>query len=339
MRLIGRRGLVAGLALGLLGAVLAAGGAGAQDRVLRLALLQVGTVTWEAETIRAEGLDTARGFRLEVLPMAGEQAARVAFQAGGADTMVADFIWVARQRAAGRDYVFVPYSRAVGGLMVPADSPATSLSDLAGSTIGIAGGPLDKSWLILRAYALQQEGFDLAAGTDQVFAAPPLIFRQARSGALGGAVNFWHFMARMRAAGLRELVSVSDAAGALGLDPQTPLLGYVFRGEDLRARPELVRGMMAASRAAKDLLAQSDAPWERLRPLMNAADDAEFAALREGFRAGIPAPGPVDEAAAGRLLSLMADLGGADLVGPDLAGAGPDAGPRLPPGLFVQPGI
>ncbi|WP_118133523.1 ABC transporter substrate-binding protein [Oceanicella sp. SM1341] len=310
-------------------AALAGGAARAETPVLRLALLQVGTVNWEARTIRAEGFDAAHGFALEVMPMAGEQAARVAFQAGEAEAMVADFIWVARQRAAGRDYVFVPYSRAVGGLMVPGDSPARRLSDLAGTTIGIAGGPLDKSWLILRAYAQAEEGFDLAGRTEQVFGAPPLIYQKARSGAFGGAVNFWHFMARMRAAGLRELVSVSDAAQALGLDPDTPLLGYVFRGEDLAQRPELVRGMMAASRDAKALLATSDAAWERLRPMMNAGDEAEFAALREGFRAGIPGPGPVDEAAAGRLLALMAEIGGAELVG-EVRG--------LPEGLFVQPG-
>ena len=76
----------------------------------------------------------------------------IAFEGGEADVMVADWIWVARQRAAGKDYVFVPYSRAVGGLVVRDDSGIAALPDLAGKKIGIAGGPLDKSWLILRAY-------------------------------------------------------------------------------------------------------------------------------------------------------------------------------------------
>ena len=58
--------------------------------------------------------------------------------------------------AAGMDLVFVPCSRAVGGLVVRADSPARGLRDLAGGQIGIAGGPVDKSWLILRAQAQQE---------------------------------------------------------------------------------------------------------------------------------------------------------------------------------------
>lgn len=58
---------------------------------------------------------------------------------------VADWIWVARQRAAGKPYVFLPYSRAVGGVVVPSGSNAETLADLSGQKIGIAGGPLDKS--------------------------------------------------------------------------------------------------------------------------------------------------------------------------------------------------
>ncbi len=45
---------------------------------------------------------------------------------------------------------------------------------------------------------------DLAAETEQVFGAPPLIDKAVLSGEVDGAVNHWHFMARMRAAGLTE---------------------------------------------------------------------------------------------------------------------------------------
>lgn len=48
---------------------------------------------------------------------------------------------------------------------------------------------------------------------------------------------------------------------------------------------------------------------------MNAADDAEFAALREGWRAGIPRTQDVDPAAAQRMFSVMAELGGDELTG------------------------
>ncbi len=161
-----------------------------------------------------------------------------------------------------------------------------------------------------------------------MFGAPPLIMETALSGEVQGAVNFWHFGAKMEAGGMRPLLTAGDAATALGLDPETPLLGYVVRGELLRDQPALVAGLAAASRAAKDILATDDAAWDSLRPIMNAKSDAEFAALKAGFRAGIPAPGPVDEAAAARMLEIMAKLGGEELVGNMQT---------LPEGVFVQP--
>ncbi|MEM9341766.1 MAG: ABC transporter substrate-binding protein [Pseudomonadota bacterium] len=300
----------------------------AEAPVLRAHVLKFGTVNWELDVIKHHGLDAENGFDLEVHGVAGGSAAKVALQGGEADVIVSDWLWVARQRAAGKDYVFIPYSKAVGGVMVPEGSAAQSLADLKGQKIGIAGGPLDKSWLILQAYA-DMQGVDLAGNTEQVFGAPPLIFKTALQGELGGAINFWHFMAKMEAGGMRKLIDVSDAAEALGLDPETPLLGYVVRGEMLRDQPELVASLAAASRQAKEMLASDDAEWERLRPRMNAKTDAQFDALKAGFRAGIPAPGPINEDAAARMLDLMGRVGGKDLVGDAVS---------LPEGTFFAPG-
>ncbi len=301
----------------------------ADTPTLRAAVLKFGTVNWELDTIKHHGLDQANGFTLDVQGMAGGSAAKVAFQGGEADVIVSDWLWVARQRAAGNDFVFIPYSKAVGGIMVPGDSTAQDLTDLDGQKIGIAGGPLDKSWLILQAYAAKNHDMDLAGSTEQVFGAPPLIFGAARSGEVDAAINFWHFGAKMNAGGMRTLIDVAEASADLGLDPETPLLGYVVKGEMLRDNPDLVAGLAAASRGAKDILSSDDAEWDRLRPRMNADDDAQFAALVAGFRAGIPAPGPTDEDAAGRMLELMYELGGAELLGQATA---------LPDGTFLQNG-
>lgn len=303
--------------------------AAAETPVLRAAVLQYGTVNWELDSIKHNGFDKANGFELEVQGMAGGPAAKVAFQGGEADVIVSDWLWVARQRAEGKDFIFIPYSKAVGALMVAGDSPATSLEDMKGKKIGIAGGPLDKSWLILQAYADKVHGMDLAGETEQVFGAPPLIFKTALQGETDGAINFWHFLAKMETGGMKPLITVDVAATELGLDPETPLLGYVMRGEMLRDNPELVQGLAAASRATKDLLATDDAEWDRLRPRMKANSDAQFEALKAGFRAGIPADAPVDEEAAARMLALMADLGGEKLIG---------SATTLPEGVFVQPG-
>ena len=308
--------------------VLSAASALADTPVLRTHVLKFGTVNWELDVIKHHGLDVKNGFELDVHGVAGGSAAKVAFQGGEADVIVSDWLWVARQRAAGKDYVFIPYSKAVGGVMVPKDSPAKSLADLEGGKIGIAGGPLDKSWLILQAYAAHQ-GFDLAANSEQVFGAPPLIFKTALQGELDGAINFWHFMAKMEASGMRKLIDVATAAEALGLDPDTPLLGYVVTGAMLRDNPELVTGLANASREAKAILAEDDGEWDRIRKRMNAKTDAQFEALKNGFRAGIPSEAPIDEAAAEKMLQLMAKVGGPDLIG--------DAN-TLPEGTFFAPG-
>lgn len=301
--------------------------ASAQDLpTIRAATLESGTLNWELQTIIDNGLDEANGFNLELLRLADNGATRVAVEGDEAEVAVADWIWVAQQRADGKDYVAFPYSTAVGGILVGADSPAQTLEDLRGGSVGIAGGPLDKSWLILRAYAQQEHGFDLAAETEQVFGAPPLIFKTALDGETDAAINFWHFLAKMEAGGMRELMSVTDAAEALGLDPNTPLLTYYMKGEFAEANPELVQGLYRASRQAKELLMGEEA-WAGVRPMMNAENDAEFAALQEGFRAGIPAEGPVDAASAERMLQVMGELGGEELVGKATS---------VPQGLFLD---
>ncbi|WP_299890841.1 ABC transporter substrate-binding protein [uncultured Ruegeria sp.] len=294
---------------------------------VRAAVLKIGTVNWELETIRLNGLDKKHGFTLEVQPFADNGATRIAVEGGEADLAVADWIWVARQRAAGKDYVFIPYSKAVGGVVVPADSAASSLKDLAGGKIGIAGGPLDKSWLILRAYAAQEYDMDLKADTEQVFGAPPLIFKSALGGDYAGAINFWHFLAKMKASGMKELISVEQAGEALGLDTDTPLLGYYLKESFLNDNPGLAQGLFAASRDAKQLLATSPDAWEAIRPRMNAKADAQFEQLKSDWIAGIPDRGPVDEDAANTMLALMAELGGAELVG---------QATTVPQGLFAD---
>ncbi len=302
--------------------------ASAQDLpTVRLATLEIGTVNWELSTITENGFDEANGFNLDITSYADNDATRIAVEGGEADVAVADWIWVARQRAAGKDYVFVPYSTAVGSLLVPGDSTAESLADLKGGKIGIAGGPLDKSWLILRAYAQKEYGLDLAAETEQVYGAPPLIFKSGLGGDYEGVVNFWHFLAKMKAAGMKELVSVETAGEALGLNTDTPLLGYYFKESFLEENPGIAQALFDASRDAKELLASSDEAWEAIRPQMNANDDAQFQQLKTDFLSGVPERGPIDIEAAGKMLSLMAELGGEELVG---------EASSVPDGLFAD---
>jgi NitT/TauT family transport system substrate-binding protein len=282
---------------------------------VRIAALKGGTLNWELDVIKTHGLDAKNGIDLQVVPVAGKQSADVMLMGGEADVILTDWIWVSQQRAAGKDFTFIPYSRQVGGVIVPKDSPIVSVGDLRGKKIGVGGGATDKSWVLLRAYARKKHGLDLAKDAEPVFAAPPLINEKIDAGELDAAINFWHLAAKLKAKGMKEIVSVADAAMELGLDPSVPLLGYVFSESWSKAHPGAVAGLAKASGEAKEILKASDQEWERLRPLINPANDQQLVALRDGFRAGIPEMRNVDEAKAAQLFVALAEIGGKELTG------------------------
>jgi NitT/TauT family transport system substrate-binding protein len=262
-----------------------------------------------------------------MVPVAGKQAADVMLAGGEADVIVTDWIWVSRQRNKGADYTFLPYSRQVGSILVKATAPAHRLSDLRNRKIGIAGGPTDKSWILLRALAMKEQSIDLAKEAELVFAAPPLLNEQFEMGAIDALITFWHFAALLKAKGAREIATVSDAAKALGLDSETPLLGYVFSEKWSRAQGNPAAKLAAASQDAKALLARDDAEWQRLLALMKVKNDAEFEALKAGFRTGIPKSNIIDPAAAERLFKVLANYGGEELSREN---------PVLAPGTFAS---
>lgn len=304
------------LALGALSAPGLSAPARAEPPVLTVGVLKFGTASWELDTIRANRLDEANGFTLKLVELASNQATQVALQARAVDMILSDWLWVARQRAAGEPLSFIPHSAAVGTLMVPATSPIRSVEDLRGKRVGVAGTPIDKSWLLLKAYARERHGLDLDADSKPAFAAPPLLNQKVASGELDAALNFWPYAARLEAQGMRAVIGVEEVIRGLGAAAVVPSVGYTFREEWAKANPALLAGFAAASQKAKEILATSDAAWERLRPLMQAEDDATWARLRDRYRAGIPAHwGEAERAEASKLYALLAKLGGRELVG------------------------
>lgn len=283
---------------------------------LRLAVQKTGTLAWELDVIRAHGLDAKHGLALAVMELATPEAGKIAVRGGAADMMVSDWLWVSRERALGTPMQFVPYSASVGALMVPGDSPVRSYGDLRGKKLSVAGGALDKSWLILRA-AARREGVDLRREADVVFGAPPLLFEKLLQKEHDASLNYWNFAARLEGRGFRRLASVEDAMRGLGTTGTVSMLGYVFDEAWARANTDTLARFMAASREAKALLDTSDAEWSRIRALTLAPDDASLAAYRSRFREGIPRrPIDAEEADARTLHRVMAELGGPELVGP-----------------------
>lgn len=292
--------------------------------VVRVGTLRFGSVAWELDVMRTHGLDASNGISVTPAEFAAAQATQVALQAGRVDTVVQDWIWVSRQRASGADWTFSPTSAALGAVVVPATSPIRTVADLAGRKLGIAGSPLDKSWLLLRAHAQQAFGLDLDARVTKEFGPPPLLAEQMSAGRLDAVLTYWPFAAKAESGGMRRLLAMEDVVTALGLPPGVPFLGYVF--SDAWATQGAAEPFLRAAGQARAILATSDAEWDRIAPLTGAASTAELQALRAWYRRGIPgAWDAATQGAAGRLYDVMAAIGGTALVGPAT---------RLAPGTF-----
>jgi len=284
---------------------------------LKVGSLKFGTVNWLLDTIGGEKIDSREGVRMERLELASNQALTVALQAGAVDLIVSDWLWAMRQRSEGDQLHFAPYSNALGALMVPRDRGFSSLADMKGKRLGVAGSALDKSWLLLRAYSRNTLQADLADIVEPVYGAPPLLSEQLRLGRLDGVLTFWNFAARLDAAGYQPLVDMADVMTSLGVTPAPPLVGFVWREALMRTKPDQVTGFFRAVRGANQVLKSEDAPWERLRPEMGAETDIEFTRLRDYFRAGIPMPwGEAETRSAEKLFGILSELGGPELVGP-----------------------
>jgi NitT/TauT family transport system substrate-binding protein len=297
---------------------------------VKVGVLKFGTVSWVLDTIQRNGLDKAEGIELDVMPLASTDATAVGLQGGSADIIATDWLWVSRERTGGADFTFAPFTTALGAIMVPPDSPIKTLTDLKGKKLGVAGGPIDKSWLLIVAYALRTANFDLRSDTRQVFGAPPLLAEKAKQGEIDAVLNFWPYAARLEAAGFKQLIGIEDVVSELGAKGEVAMVGYVFSEAWAKENIQAVEGFLRAAAKADELLATSNEAWDAIRPSMRAEDDATFEALRRRYREGIPERSTAEnESDAKVLYQFLRELGGEKLVGP---------GAELAPGTFWKGG-
>lgn len=287
----------------------------AAHAVIRLGILQFGTVQWVADVILRDHLDATHDLTLQTLKLANTGAGRIALMAGATDVVVSDWIMVASQRAAGNKLSFAPFSSSVGGIMVGSNSPLHTLSDLKGHKLGVAGGPLDKSWLIVRSTAYAQ-GLDLASAAQITYGAPPLLNGKLQQGEFDAVLTYWNFAARLEAAGFREMLSVAECARDLGLPSHLWLGGFVFHEDWAQQHRQAIDGFLAAAAEAERRLAESDAEWQAVRPLMDAPSDALFTSLKRRFLEGIAHPSADEEQrTAERVFAILLKTGGTHATG------------------------
>jgi len=283
---------------------------------VRVAVQKTGTFAWELAVIRAHGLDKQANLSVHVLELASPEAGKIALRAGSADIVISDWIWVSRERGLGAKLTFYPYSSALGAVMVPASSPIQTLADLKGRKVAVAGGPIDKNWLLLQTW-LKLSGIDLKSDASIAYGAPPLLMAKTLSGEMDATVNYWNFCAVLEARGFRRVAGIEDLLPRLGAKGRTAMLGYVFDEKWASSNQDRLARFIAITRAAKEILATSDAEWEKIAPLTGAPDAATLRVYRDRYREGIPRRPIADEEADARVLyRVLADIGGRELVGP-----------------------
>jgi NitT/TauT family transport system substrate-binding protein len=244
--------------------------------------------------------------------------------------MLSDWLWVARERSLGDNLVFYPSSSTLGAVMVPAQSLIRAIIDLRGKKLAVAGGPLDKSWLLLQALA-RRAGLDLKKQATVVYGAPPLLSEKALQGEIDATLTFWNFCADLESRGHRRAIAMDDVMKGLGTTGPVALVGYTFDGTWAARNGATVERFLAAARAAKDILASSEAEWQRLAPRIRVTDASALAIYRQRYGEGIVRrPLAEEEADARALYLVLSEIGGAELVGPAR---------ELPPGTFYRPAV
>jgi NitT/TauT family transport system substrate-binding protein len=216
----------------------------------------------------------------------------------------------------GDKLVFYPYSSQIGAIMVPADSGIAGFADLKGRKLAVAGGPLDKSWLLLQADA-RRGGVDLKNQASIVFGAPPLLSQKALQREQDATLTFWNFCAELEGKGLKRGIDMEATLKRLGASGPVAMLGYVFDAGWAAKNKAAVTRFLGVAADAKDILANSPEEWQRLSTRIGVTDAAGLAIYRKRYSEGIPRrPIADEERDAIGLYRVLAEAGGTELVGP-----------------------
>ncbi len=287
----------------------------ALDKV-KVGVLAYGTVNWELSIMQLNKIAQKNGIELEVKKLASKNGVSIALQAGAVDVIVSDYIWVSRQRADGADFTFYPYSKAIGGIYVRPELNINNLMDLENNKLGISGGSVNKTWLITRAYTKFKYGKDLNKHIKPAFASPPILNKKVLDKSLAGAINFWHYNAKLKAQGMKELIDLKTMLREMNIKNDSPLIGWVFSEKFANNNKRIINSFLQSSYETKKLLNDSDEQWLTIKKSMKAKNDDIYKALVKGYRDGIPKTFGADEKlAAKKVFDILVKEGGSKLVG------------------------
>lgn len=302
-------------------ALMAAPAALAQERepvTVRVGMQAVGTFSWVVHAMQYFGVDEEYALNLEPVTYATKQATELALRGDEVDVVVDDFVGAVQMRERGVPVQAVyPYGKAVGGVVVPADSDVQTIADLEGKTIAAASLD-DKSLLILRALTTRDYGFDPQVDGEVLAAAPWLMTGLMDDGEIDAGIPYWHFVSRMTYDGrYRDVMMVTEMLDQLGMRSDLPILVLVAsENAPEGATSRFIEAMLATfERMQADPM---DGVWQSIldEELYSLPDEAAFPEVRERWETGLP-DGWTQEQIDGleTLVEQLVAVAGEELVG------------------------
>ncbi|MEE9412482.1 MAG: ABC transporter substrate-binding protein [Methylococcales bacterium] len=254
---------------------------------IKIGVIAFGTLQWELAVIQQQGLDKAANLKLNLITLANPQAGKIALHSGTVDIGVADWFWVSNQRANNNSpLTFAPYSATAGALMVAKTSKITSIKQLANKRIGIAGGEIDKNWLLLQTLASTQYNLKLDESVNKTYGAPPILNQQLLQGRLDALLTYWHYAAQLEANGYKRLLDGAEMLKLLGIEQTLPTLGYIFDEHWANQHRQAIQRFLKISRQAKNLICTSDKIWSTVLPLTRSENKQTQTILRQRYCEG-----------------------------------------------------
>lgn len=234
---------------------------------LSAAFERTGTPAWVMRVIQQQGFDLAEGFQLD-LELTGDgykathQATAGHLLSGEVDLIDTDWISLGRLRTTGVPVsAFHPYGRIMGGLVVASERMPEGLDSLDGRRIAVTSR-FDKTWLMLRAFAVETGRPDPAQGVQLVeTASKQEALDLLQAGEVDGAVLFWHLAAIALIEARFELAfDALDAVETL-TGAALPTTFFVAADARLRERPDLFQAFTRAFDAAVQAMRTDEALW------------------------------------------------------------------------------
>ncbi|GAW87126.1 NitT/TauT family transport system substrate-binding protein [Bathymodiolus platifrons methanotrophic gill symbiont] len=287
-----------------------------EKTLIRLGVLAFGTVNWELTAMQQSGMMETENYQLQVVKMANPQAGKIALLSGAVDMIVADWIWVSRQRSQGKGYTFYPYSNTTGALVVAKNSSIKQLQDLKDKKLAVAGGELDKNSLLLQALMQKQGQAKIFNSMEKVYGAPPLLSQQMTLQRVDALLTYWHYAARMEAEGYSVLMTGADILQGLGVQESVPSIGYVFDRLWADNNKAAVQAFLQNTQLTKDLLCTDKTAWQGIKSLTRAKTEEVNLLLRQKYCAGrILSWGEKEQLAAARVYQYLREISSKRLTG------------------------